>query len=262
MKVNAERGVSMFGSRIQQQARQIAEMVVRPLAAIGVTPNVATFLGLLLNGLAAAVLATGQLRIGGALVLLAGIFDMFDGALARIQNKKTTFGAFLDSTVDRYSEGLVLLGILLYATGQPPSVTRTWVVALTYVAGLSSLMVSYAKARAEGLGLECKIGLMARPERVLLLSVGLLLGGSAGLVWTIGALAITSTATAIQRMVHVWHLLARQSPSAAEMPAESSKHAVPPSAGPRATAIPPERSRDEFSNVRQQVRRAVPPSTQ
>jgi CDP-diacylglycerol--glycerol-3-phosphate 3-phosphatidyltransferase len=200
----------MFGSRIQQQARRLAELVVRPLAAIGVTPNVATFLGLLLNGLTAAVLAAGHLRIGGALALFAGIFDMFDGALARVQNKKTVFGAFLDSTLDRYSEGLVLLGVLLFAVWQPASVTRTWVVALTYVAALSSLMVSYTKARAEGLGLECKIGLMARPERVILLAAGLILGGSYYLPWTMGVLALTSTATAVQRIAHVWRMLARE----------------------------------------------------
>jgi CDP-diacylglycerol---glycerol-3-phosphate 3-phosphatidyltransferase len=208
----------MFGAGIQQRARRIAELVVRPLAAAGLTPNLATLLGLLLNGLTAAVLAAGHLRIGGALVLFAGIFDMFDGALARVQNRKTTFGAFFDSTLDRYSEGLVLLGVLLYAVSQPPSPTRPWVVALTYVAGLSSLMVSYAKARAEGLGLECKIGLMARPERVLLLAAGLILGGQGWLLWTIAALAVTSTFTAVQRIAHVWLLLAR-GPASAPKPA-------------------------------------------
>lgn len=201
----------MFGARIQQQARRFAELVVRPLAAMGLTPNVATVLGLLLNGATAVVLASGHLRIGGALVLFAGIFDMFDGALARIQNRKTTFGAFFDSTLDRYSEGLVLLGVLLYAVALPPSSTRTWVVALTYIAALSSLMVSYTKARAEGLGLECRIGLMARPERVLLLAAGLILGGAWLLPWTMAALALTSTYTAAQRIVHVWRTLARAS---------------------------------------------------
>jgi CDP-diacylglycerol--glycerol-3-phosphate 3-phosphatidyltransferase len=197
----------MFGARIQQQARRIAESIVRPLAAIGLTPNMATLLGLLLSAVTAAVLTTGHLRVGGALTLFAGIFDMFDGALARVQHKKTTFGAFFDSTLDRYSEGVVLLGILLFAVAQPPSSTRTWVVVLTYVAALSSLMVSYTKARAEGLGLECKVGLMARPERVLLLSIGLIIGGSWLLPWTMGALAVTSTFTAVQRMVRVWSML-------------------------------------------------------
>jgi CDP-diacylglycerol--glycerol-3-phosphate 3-phosphatidyltransferase len=204
----------MFGAQVQRQARRIAESIVRPLAAIGLTPNVATLLGLLLSAVTGGVLATGHLRVGGALALCAGIFDMFDGALARVQNRKTTFGAFFDSTLDRYSEGLVLLGVLLFAVGQPPSPTRTWVVVLTYVAGLSSLMVSYAKARAEGLGLECKVGLMARPERVLLLAIGLMVGGAWLLPWTMGLLAVTSTYTAVQRIAHVWRVLERPSPVA------------------------------------------------
>lgn len=258
----------MFGSRVQREARRWAELVVRPLAAIGVTPNVATFLGLLLNVLTAAVLASGHLRIGGALALFAGIFDMFDGALARVQNKKTIFGAFLDSTLDRYSEGLVLLGILLFAVGQPASLTRTWVVALTYVAALSSLMVSYAKARAEGLGLECKIGLMARPERVILLAAGLILGGAAWLPWTMGVLAVTSTATAIQRIVHVWRLLARD-------PAAKAGAVAPlatPSAEPMEPVEPVEPSDEVEQRVtpparreRQELReapRTAPPSSQ
>src|SRR5579871_3953703 len=143
----------MFGPRIQQYARRIAEMVVSPLAAIGMTPNMATLLGLLLNAVAAAIIATGNLRIGGAMLLFAGLFDMVDGALARVRNQKTTFGAFFDSTLDRFSEGVVLLGVIVFAMSLRPSPSQTWLVALTYVAGLSSLMVSYARARAEGLGL-------------------------------------------------------------------------------------------------------------
>lgn len=200
----------MFGSRLQQRARRFAEMVVAPLAAIGMTPNMATLLGLLLNSATAAVLAIGHLRLGGAMLLFAGAFDMVDGALARVRNQKTTFGAFFDSTLDRYSEGIVLLGVILFAlTQQPASSQRTWLIALTYVAGLSSLMVSYTRARAEGLGLECKSGLMARPERVLLLAVGLILGGAGWLLWIIAILAVTSTFTSVQRIVVVWRQLAR-----------------------------------------------------
>ena len=143
----------MFGPRIQQYARHIAELVVSPLVAIGLTPNMATLLGLLLNGATAAVIATGHLHIGGAMLLFAGLFDMVDGALARVRDMKTVFGAFFDSTLDRFSEGIVLLGIIIYAMQQPASPARSWLVALTYVAGLSSLMVSYTRARAEGLGL-------------------------------------------------------------------------------------------------------------
>jgi CDP-diacylglycerol--glycerol-3-phosphate 3-phosphatidyltransferase len=158
---------------------------------------------------------------------------MVDGALARVRNQKTVFGAFFDSTLDRYSEGLVLLGVLLYAVEQPPSLARTWTIALTYVAALSSLMVSYAKARAEGLGLECKIGFMARPERVVLLAVGLILGGATFVVWTMAALALTSTLTALQRIIHVWRML--RAPTQAHAPA-----LVPP--GPTSRPTPQETS--------------------
>jgi CDP-diacylglycerol---glycerol-3-phosphate 3-phosphatidyltransferase len=199
----------MFGPRIQHYARHLAEIVVSPLVAIGMTPNMATLLGLLLNCATAAVIATGHLRIGGAMLLFAGLFDMVDGALARMRNMKTTFGAFFDSTLDRFSEGIVLLGIIVYAMQQPATPSRTWLVALTYVAGLSSLMVSYTRARAEGLGLECKTGLMARPERVLLLAAGLMIGGAAWLPWVIGILAVTSTYTSVQRIVVVWRTLQR-----------------------------------------------------
>src|SRR5579863_4502674 len=104
----------MFGPSLQQRARSIAESIVRPLAALGLTPNMATLLGFLLNALTAWVIAIDNLRVGGALLLFAGVFDMFDGALARVRNQKTVFGAFFDSTVDRFSEGVVLLGIIIY----------------------------------------------------------------------------------------------------------------------------------------------------
>lgn len=215
----------MFGPGIQQRARHIAEMVVRPLAALGLTPNMATLLGLLLNCVTAVILASGHLRIAGALLLFAGLFDMVDGALARIRNQKTTFGAFFDSTLDRYSEGIVLLGVIIFAMSAPAYPSRTLLVALTYVAGLSSLMVSYARARAEGLGLECKSGLMARPERVLLLAAGLILGGASWLIWTVGILAVTSTYTAIERIFVVWRTIQRGAAVSAAAPVSRSEFA-------------------------------------
>ena len=199
----------MFGPRLQQNARRFAELVVRPLAAIGMTPNMATVLGLVLNGVAAAIIANGNLRLGGLMLLFAGLFDLVDGALARVRGLKTTFGAFFDSTLDRYAEGLVLLGVILYALSLRDATQRTELIALAYLAALSSLLVSYARARAEGLGLNLKNGLMARPERVVLLAAGLLIGGPVVLLWTVGILAVTSTFTAIQRIVTVWRRLAR-----------------------------------------------------
>lgn len=213
----------MFGPGLQQSARRIAEKIVRPLAALGLTPNMATFLGLLLNSAAAVILATVNLRIGGVMLLFAGAFDMVDGALARVRNQKTVFGAFFDSTLDRFSEGIVLLGVIVYALRQTHPLPHTiWLVSLTYVAGLGSLMVSYTRARAEGLGLECKSGLMARPERVLLLAAGLILGGASWLLWTIAILAVTSTFTSVQRVFAVWRALAKAQPARTEIPARAS----------------------------------------
>ncbi len=199
----------MFSRRIQQKARQLVAAIMRPLAWLGITPNMVTLLGLVLSIVTAIVIASGHLRVGGALVLFAGIFDMFDGAIARVRNAATTFGAFLDSTLDRYSESIILGGLLIYALQRPglhealwpwPS-EQTWMIVLIFVAAVGSLMVSYAKARAEGLGLECKTGLLARPERVVILAIGLLTGTT---IWALLLLAILSHVTAVERIVHVW----------------------------------------------------------
>jgi len=157
------------------------------------------------------VIAQGYLVAGGLLVLFAGIFDMFDGAMARFLNTATTFGAFFDSTLDRYSESIILFGMLVYALQRPDlhdifwpfAHEQLWMIAVIFIAVVGSLMVSYTKARAEGLGLECKTGLLARPERVVLLAIGLLSGTS---IWALALLAIFSQVTAIERVVYVWRI--------------------------------------------------------
>src|SRR5947209_15917261 len=174
----------MFSRRIQQRARHLVALLIRPLARLGVTPNTLTVIGLLISILTAVVIAQGYLVAGGLLVLFAGIFDMFDGAMARFLNTATTFGAFFDSTLDRYSESIILFGLLIYALREPGLQDRfwpfgneqPWMISLIYITVVGSIMVSYAKARAEGLGLECKTGLLARPERVVILAIGLLTG--------------------------------------------------------------------------------------
>src|SRR2546422_7080561 len=205
----------MFSRRIQQRARHFVTLLIRPLAQLGVTPNTLTVIGLLISILTAVVIAQGYLVAGGLLVLFAGIFDMFDGAMARFLNTATTFGAFFDSTLDRYSESIILFGMLVYALQRPdlhdafwPFMhTQSWVIALIYIAVVGSLMVSYAKARAEGLGLECKTGLIARPERVILLAIGLLFGT---VVWALVLLAIFSNVTAVERIIYVWRVSPRK----------------------------------------------------
>ncbi|GAC1366210.1 MAG: hypothetical protein NVS2B12_09440 [Ktedonobacteraceae bacterium] len=185
-------------------------MIIQPLARLGVTPNTLTIVGLLLSVVAALVIAQGYMLVGGLLVLFAGVFDMFDGAIARVRNATTTFGAFLDSTLDRYSESIILFGLLAYALQHPglqdvlwpASHEQTWMIIFIFVAAVGSLMVSYTKARAEGLGIECKTGLLARPERVVILAIGLL--SNTG-IWALALLAVLSHVTAMERIIVVWH---------------------------------------------------------
>src|SRR5438876_8313961 len=199
----------MFSRRIQQRARHLVALLIRPLARLGVTPNTLTVIGLLISILTAVVIAQGYLVAGGLLVLFAGFFDMFDGAMARVLNTATTFGAFFDSTLDRYSESIILFGMLVYALQRPDlhdifwpfAHEHLWMLAVICIAVVGSLMVSYTKARAEGLGLECKTGLLARPERVVILAIGLLTGA---VIWALVLLAIFSNVTAIERIVHIW----------------------------------------------------------
>ena len=184
---------------------------MRPLAQLGITPNTLTLLGLVLSMGTAIVIAEGYLLVGGLLVLFAGIFDMFDWALARARNASSTFGAFLDSTLDRYSESIILFGLFWYALQAgtlhenlwPFQHEQSWMLSSIYIAVVGSLMVSYAKARAEGLGLECRTGLLARPERVVILAIGLLSGT---VLWAVLLLAIFSNVTAIERIAHVWQI--------------------------------------------------------
>lgn len=189
-------------------------LLIRPLAGLGVSPNTLTVIGLLLSVAAAVVIASGLLFVGGLLVLLAGVFDMFDGAVARINNRATTFGAFFDSTLDRYSESIILLGLLVYVVRQtgfhtilwPFAGEQTWMIIFIFAAIVGSLMVSYTKARAEGLGLECNTGLLVRPERVVVLAAGLLFGVS---IWAMLLLAILANVTAVERIVYVWRITDR-----------------------------------------------------
>ena len=178
-------------------ARYFTQPAVRLIARTSITPNAITWFGFLIAVGAAVLIARGHLFIAGWLVLVAGFFDILDGALARYTNRTTRFGAVLDSTLDRLSEAVVLFGILvLYAGGQ--SLAEVLLVCLAL---LASLLVSYIRARAEALGLECQVGLFTRAERVIVLALGLLLNQIAI------ALAIVvafSFITVGQRLVYVW----------------------------------------------------------
>ena len=175
------------------------------LSRVGLGPNAVTLLGLAVAGISAYLIAAGNLLAGGVVLLASGTFDMLDGALARSTGKATRFGALLDSVVDRLAEALVLLGLLLHYTQHGPE----WGTALVYAALVGSLMVSYLRARSEGLGIECKVGLMQRPERVVALGVGLIVGHwlPEATLAVLGVIAALTLFTMCQRLAHSWRSL-------------------------------------------------------
>ncbi|MFC1931060.1 CDP-alcohol phosphatidyltransferase family protein [Chloroflexota bacterium] len=183
-------------------AHYLTRPIVRLLAKTPLTPNAVTWFGFLLFLGAAVLIVTGHLFAAGLLVLFAGLFDMLDGALARFTNQTTRFGGILDSTVDRLTEAVLLLGILIvYAMER-----STLGIVLVGIALPSSLMVSYIRARAEAAGLECKVGLFTRGERVIILALGLLLSQfDYVLIIALGLISLFSIFTVCQRLLHVWH---------------------------------------------------------
>jgi CDP-diacylglycerol--glycerol-3-phosphate 3-phosphatidyltransferase len=171
--------------------------IARLIGRTGVSPNVVTLVGAVLNLGVAYILAQGYMRIGGVLVPLVALFDALDGTLARLTERRSRFGAFLDSTMDRFSEAILYLGLLFFYT----RLSAGREILLIYATIVGSLMVSYARARAEGLGLDCKVGLLTRLERVVILSIALILDQVTIALWI---LAILTNFTALQRMYHVW----------------------------------------------------------
>ena len=194
----------MITQWLQDWGRRIARRVAQVFARTPVTPNMLTIFGFILNVVVAALLATGNLITGGIMIIVAGVFDMLDGALAKVTNRSSDFGAFLDSVVDRYSEATVLFGLLLYYYQQPNQEGLIEIV-LIYVILVGSMMISYARARAGALQISNEVGLMARPERVILLAVGLLIN-SYLLMPVLWVLAIGTQFTALQRVFHVWRV--------------------------------------------------------
>jgi CDP-diacylglycerol--glycerol-3-phosphate 3-phosphatidyltransferase len=189
----------LLSDTIKQSWRHFAEGMVGGLAGLGVTPNMLTIAGFLLNVAVGIVLAAGYITLGGVLVLIVGLMDTFDGALARTSGQVSIFGGFLDSTLDRYSEAVIFLGLLVWYS----PAGNLQINVLIYAAIVGSLMVSYARARAEGLGLDCEVGLVPRPERIALLGLGLIVGQVIAVLWV---LAILTNVTAIQRIWHVRNL--------------------------------------------------------
>src|SRR6202167_5100098 len=172
-------------------------LIVRGLALSKIHPNVLTFLGLVINIVAAVLLAAGQFRSAGFVIIGAGLFDMVDGRVARETNQVTRFGGFFDSVLDRYSDLALLMGLLVYYA----SINRFFYVVLTAIVMTGSVMVSYTRARSECPIPKCKVGFLERPERVVLLIIGALFDRMAPVLWVI---AVLSNLTVIHRMIYTW----------------------------------------------------------
>src|SRR6266496_1553329 len=218
---------------IPQRVKDGFVRLIGPLARLlitgGVHPNTITTVGTLVVVGSGVAFGTGAIRLGG-LLLISGIFDLLDGQVARQGGKITTFGAFYDSTLDRVGEGAVFAGLIFYfLTGPLPADMKPRALAAGLVALVASLLVSYTRARAEALGVENKVGIAPRAERILLLGVpALVLGAGPGrpgvvLFWIVAVLAFVSAITVIQRVVHV---------------ARVARGAPPPSPVPKRETLP------------------------
>ncbi len=201
-------------SFVSQATRARVRNAVTPIALaagkVGLTPNALTVIGFMISGVAAAAAADQLWFAAAALVLFGGSFDMLDGGLARAQNRVTRFGAFLDSTLDRWGEGVVYIGIVAGASAAGFVAGAVLAAAAT----VSSFQVSYTRAKAESLNLHGEVGIAPRAERLVLLTIGLVLAGldgglasgARGQLWLAGALGIifaTASITAVQRTWHV-----------------------------------------------------------
>jgi CDP-diacylglycerol--glycerol-3-phosphate 3-phosphatidyltransferase len=172
------------------------------LGRVPLTPNQVTVVGLVLTFAAAILVAFGELRWAGVVLIVAGTCDILDGALARSTHSAYPYGAFLDSTLDRYSEGAIYIGLAAYFISAGGLFQR-WLVLATFAALAGSFLVSYVRARAQSLGFTCESGLFARPERVVVTVIGLIIGGWV-LYGVVFLLAVLTNLTALQRIREVW----------------------------------------------------------
>jgi CDP-diacylglycerol--glycerol-3-phosphate 3-phosphatidyltransferase len=187
----------MLGSKIGRRLDPPIHYIIRSIFKGEVSPTTFTFLGLFLNTGAAVSFISGQMRWGGILILIAGIFDVLDGAVARTLGKVTQFGGFLDSVIDRYSDMFLLIGLILHYSmkGDIP------LVALTLMVSLGTILIPYARARAENFIPQCKVGLMERPERIIILALGGIFNFMTIALWV---LAVFTHFTVIQRVYYTW----------------------------------------------------------
>jgi CDP-diacylglycerol---glycerol-3-phosphate 3-phosphatidyltransferase len=187
----------MITHAIGAACRWLLDKIVGAIAATGINPNALTAFGLAVNLFAAGLFATGRFLLAAALIFFAGFLDMLDGQVARREGRVTVFGAFFDSTLDRYADMALFMGLLVYYA----DTDRTAYVVLAAAAAAGSVMVSYSRARAESLIPTCKVGFMERPERLVLLVLGGFFDRMAPALWVI---AVVSTITVVHRIAYTW----------------------------------------------------------
>ena len=226
---------------LQKVIYQIINPVIKAMITIGITPNLVTFIGFVGNIVAAVFFIDAAWMLGmdgvgdgsmaasdawdpydyadcmntigwgGFIILAAGLFDMMDGRLARMSGKSSLFGALWDSTLDRYSELVSLFGICLVFIRMQGGNDWFWMGVVTFAAMIGSVMVSYVRARAEGLNIECKVGLMQRPERVVVTALTAMLTGITGNIWWLAGgmilIAVLANVTAFWRVIHCYRVM-------------------------------------------------------
>lgn len=222
--------MTLFPHWMQRSLDAVLAPLARSLGASGVSPNAITTVGTLVLVGSGVAFAAAQVRLGALLLLLSGVCDMLDGKVARSNGLVTQFGAFYDSTLDRIGEAALFLGIAWYfVSGGVTGGLAPLAMAMTFIAAGAGIIVSYARARAEGLGLDCKVGIAQRAERIVGLG-GPTLFFSAGprgylLLTLVSALAVLNVITVIQRIVHVYRITREARP-------EASRRATPALADP------------------------------
>ena len=186
-----------IGRAIGSACGHVLSAIVCLLSGARIHPNLLTSIGLGINGIAAWLFAKGEFASAGMVVLCGAVFDLVDGPVARTSNRVTRFGGFLDSVLDRYSDLILLMGLLVYYA----SINRFFYIVLTAIVMAGSVLVSYSRARAENVMPQCKVGFLERPERIVLIIIGALFNRMAPVLWII---AVFSNITVIHRIIHTW----------------------------------------------------------
>ena len=209
-----------FTHAIGSAAGKVVDLIVRGLMAARIHPNTLTFIGVVINVIGAVVLASGNFRLAGLVIMGAAVFDLVDGRVARSTGNVTRFGAFFDSVMDRYSDLFLLTGLLVYYA----SINRFFYIVLTALAMVATVLISYTRARAENVIPKCKVGFMERPERIVLLLIGAFFNRMAPVLWVI---AVLGNLTVIHRIIFTWQETRRIEAAAETAEAKVEKQAFP-----------------------------------